>query len=177
MKIENRQQFLIMLTIAAAALFIGVNFIFEPLGKLWSARSRQIAELRQQVANGRSLVQREPGIRSRWSQMRTNALPENNSLAEQQLLKAFDNWSRDSGAGITAITPQWKSEGTNYLTLNCRVEAAGDLGTLSRFIYDIEKDAMALKVDAAEITARDNNGQQLSLALQINGLVLPNQKP
>ena len=32
-----------------------------------------------------------PGLRSRWDQMRTNTLPDNPSLAEQQTLKAFDS--------------------------------------------------------------------------------------
>jgi Tfp pilus assembly protein PilO len=177
MTIKNRQQFLVMLTLAAAALFIGVNFIYEPLAKLWSARAQRITELRQRVADGRLLLQREEGIRSRWARMRTNALPDNPSLAEQQLLRQFDQWSRDSGASITAITPQWKSEGTNHLTLNCRVEAGGDLGTLSQFLYNIEKDPVALKLDGVELTARDNNGQQLTLGLQISGLALINRKP
>lgn len=176
MKIENRQQFLILLTIATAALYLAVNYLATPLAGAWSARAKQIAALKQQVAEGRKLLQRDAGIRGRWSQMRTNALPENNSLAEQQLLKAIDGWAHDSGANISAITPQWKSDATNYTTLNCRVEAGGDLATLSRFIYDVEKDAMPLKVDTAELTARDNGGQQLSLSLQLNGLVLLNPK-
>ena len=71
--------------------------------------------------------------------MRTKTLPTNTSLAEQQVLKAFDNWSQESGATVTGITPQWKNDSTNYMTLNCRVEASGDIGTLSRFVYDIEK--------------------------------------
>ena len=31
MKIENRQQFLVVLTIAVAALFVGDRLVFEPL--------------------------------------------------------------------------------------------------------------------------------------------------
>ena len=61
------------------------------------------------------------------------------------------------------------------MTLNCRVEASGDLGTLSRFIYDIEKDPMALKLESVELSARDTTGQQLTLNLQISGLVLVSQ--
>ena len=71
--------------------------------------------------------------------------------------------------------PQWKSESTNYMTLNCRVEASGDLGTLSRFIYDVEKDPLGLKLESVEFSTRDNNGQQLTLNLQISGLVLLTQ--
>ena len=58
------------------------------------------------------------------------------------------------------------------MTLECRVDGFGNLSSLTRFLYDVEKDPMALKVEAVEITARDNDGQQLSLALQVSGLLL-----
>ena len=74
------------------------------------------------------------------------------------------------------ITPQWKNDSTNYMTLNCRVEASGDLGTLSRFVYDIEQNTMALKLDSVEFSTHDNTGQQLTLGLQLNGLALTTLK-
>jgi len=175
MKIENRQQFLVALTIGAVALLIGVNFVFEPLANLWSARSAQIKQLRAKVSEGKLLIQREAGLRSRWSEMSTNALPNNPSLAEQQVLKAFDNWSRDTGTEISSIMPQWKNDSTNYITLNCRVEASGSLGTLSQFLYDIEKGPAALKLDSVELSVHDSTGQQLTLGLQISGLALVRQ--
>ena len=58
------------------------------------------------------------------------------------------------------------------MTLECRADAAGSLPALTRFLYEAEKDPLALKVEAVEITARDNDGQQLSLALQVSGLLL-----
>ena len=128
--------------------------------------------MRAKVSDGKLLIKREAGLRSRWSDMRANALPDNTSLAEQQVIKAFDNWSRDSGAEITSIMPQWKNDSTNYMTLNCRVEASGTLGTLSQFLYNIEKGPMALKLDSVELSAHDNTGQQLTLGLQISGLAL-----
>jgi len=172
MKIENRQQFLIVLTIAAAALFVADRLVFEPLGHLWSARSAQIKQLRDQVHDGKLLVQREAGIRSRWNDMRANALTNNTAQAEQQVLAALDNWSRGSGAEVTSIMPQWKNDSTNYMTLNCRVEAAGAMSTLSQFIYNIEKGPMAVKLDSVELNARDSSGQQLTLGMEINGLAL-----
>ncbi len=172
MKIENRQQFLTVLVVVAAALLVGNSLIYEPLSKWWSARSQQVVRLRKQVDDGDRLRQRAGGIRGQWEQMRTNTLPNNASLAEQQLLKAFDTWSHDSGATITGILPQWKKDADEYQTLNCRVEASGNLGTLSQFLYAIEKDPMALQLESVELSARDTGGQQLTLGLQISGLVL-----
>ena len=76
------------------------------------------------------------------------------------------------GADLASIIPQWKNDSTNYMTLNCRVEASGNLGTLSQFLYDIEKGPAALKLDSVELSAHDSTGQQLTLGLQISGLAL-----
>jgi Tfp pilus assembly protein PilO len=139
---------------------------------VWKLRSANIAELRQQIADGASLLQREPVIRHRWEQMRTNMLPRNSSLAEQQLFKAFDAWSQRSRVSLTSIMPQWQQDADDYMTLNCRVEATGDLETLSQFLYSIEKDPMALKLESMDLSARDSSGQQITLGLQVSGLVL-----
>jgi len=175
MKIENRQHVLIVLVAVAAALLVGNSLIYEPLSKWWSSRSQQIVQLRKEVNDGKALLVREQGIRGHWEQMRTNTLPNNSSLAEQQVLKAFDTWARDSRATVTGIMPQWKSDSDDYQTLNCRVEASGSLATLSQFLYDIEKDPMALKLESVELSAHDTGGQQLTLGLQISGLVLNSQ--
>ena len=172
MKIKNRQDFLVMLTLAAVGLFIGVNFILTPLGGWWSDRSKQIKDLRLKVSDGQQLIKREAGVRSHWSDMQAGALPANNSEAEQQLLKAFDTWRNDTGADLASIMPQWKSDSTNYMTISCRVELGGSLGTLSKYIYELEKSPLALRVDTVELSAHDNMGQQLTLGLEVNGLAL-----
>lgn len=172
MKIKNRQEFLVVLTIAAAGLFVAVNFVFTPMQGWWSARQARVRDLRAKVAEGNQLIRREAGIRSHWDDMRANALPANTSAAEHQVLTALTGWSRDSGAEISSIMPQWKNDATNYMTLDCRVETAGDLGALSKFIYDIEKGPMAVRLDSVELSSHDNNGQQMTLGLEINGLAL-----
>jgi phosphoribosyl-AMP cyclohydrolase len=63
------------------------------------------------------------------------------------------------------------------MTLECRADASGNIQALTRFLYDVEQDPMAFKVEIVEITSHDNNGQQLSLALQVSGLLLNPQEP
>jgi Tfp pilus assembly protein PilO len=172
MKVQNRQQFLVVLTVVLLALLLGNLLVFTPLANWWKSRQATITELRQQVSQGKSLVRRETYIRGEWANMSTNALPNDPSLAEQQVLRAFNNWESDSGVNVSSVTPQWQMAETNYSTLDCRVEATGDLGTLSRFIYEIESDPMALQLSSIELTANDDQGQQLTLGLDINGLAL-----
>jgi hypothetical protein len=178
MKIEERQKFLVILTFIVVGLYVGDLVIYEPLTKWFSARSQLIAQLRKQVKDGKFMIQREAGIRSEWSEMQTNTLPADTSQAEQQMLRAFDNWSRASGADVSDILPEWKSDEADYMTLNCRVEASGSLDTLSRFLYEIERDPMSARLDSVELAARDATGQELTLGLEISGLALtPNNHP
>lgn len=176
MQIKNRQQLLIIGAVVAIALFAGDQLVLSPLLKVWSTRAARVAELHKKIDQGNMLVQREqlPGqsIRSRWDKMSRNALPNNTSAAEQQVYKAIDLWAQNSGVAISAITPQWKHDSDDYMTFECRVDAAGDLGKLSRFLYSVEQDPMALKLELVELGARDKEGQQLSLGLQLSGLVL-----
>jgi len=177
MKINNRQQLLALVAMVAVALLATDRFVFTPLTQWWKARSATIIEMRQQIVEGTALLQRDPVIRCRWEQMRANTLPRNSSLAEQQLLKAFDAWSQHSRVSLTSIMPQWKHDADDSMTLDCRLEATGDLETLSQFLYNIEKGPPALKVEAMELTAHDDTGQQIILGLQVSGLVLTPQAP
>ena len=178
MPIKNRQQILTVLAMAGAALFLIDRVVAPPVAKLWRERSARIAELRTKVHDGRQLIKREEAIHSRWREMQRNTLPNDASRAQEQLVKGFDQWAQESQVNINSVMPQWKQDSDDYKTLELRVDASGNLATLSRFLYKIEGDPMALKVQSVELTARDNEGQQLTLALQVSGLVLtPKEGP
>jgi hypothetical protein len=173
MKIENRQQFLAVAAIASVALLALNMLVYAPLEKAWKARSARITELKNSIAKGEGLLREQQRIRSQWEHMKTNMLPASVSAAENELLKAFDRWSQEARISVQSIKPQSKSINDEYTTVECRVDAFGSLSALTRFLYEVEKDKLALKVEAVEITSRDNDGQQLSLGLQVSGLLLP----
>ncbi len=177
MQIKNRQQMLTIVALVVVALYAGDRLVFSPLVGVWKARSEQIDTLRHQVTEGKFLLQREQIIRSHWTHMQINTLTNNTSAAEQRLYQALNAWAQDSRSAITAISPQWKHDADEYMTYLCRVEAAGNLSSLSKFIFDIEQDPMALKLESLELSARDKQGQVLALAVQLSGLVLtPKEK-
>lgn len=177
MNVKNRQQVLVAVAIVVVAIFAGDKLLFTPLVAKWRERSETLVTLQKQVEDGAKMLLREQGLRSQWDHMRTNALPDSTSVAEQEVLKGFDFWSQDSRITIMSITPQWKRDNDERMTLECRVDAAGNLQTITRFLYNIEKDPLALKMENVEIAARDTLGQQLALTLQISGLSLNLKQP
>lgn len=169
---DYRQRLLVILTLALLAIFVADRAVYGPLTRAWAGRAERLAGLRKDVADGTLLLQREGSLRARWSQMRTNMLPGNPSLAEQQVLRAVDAWAQESRVSIGGITPHWKHDADEYLTLDCQVDAAGDLGALTRFLYDMEKSPMAIRLESIELAARDAAGAELALSVRLSGLAL-----
>jgi hypothetical protein len=172
MQIKNRQQLLIIVAVAGIVLFGGDRVVFTPLVKAWNARAALIAKLRQDIATNKTYLGRERSLRERWQGMAERTLTNDTSAADQRVYGAIDSWAQRAGVTINAITPQWKRDSDDYMTYECRIDAAGDIDRLSRFLYQAEREKMALKMESVELSARDKEGKQLSLGLQISGLVL-----
>lgn len=175
---KNREQMLLILAISAILLMVGDKFVVQPLTASWKARTAEIVKLQKDVANGSKLLEREGVVKERWASMRGNALTNEVSLAEGQALRAFERWSRDAGVTISGLKPQWKRSANSdeYQTLECRADASGSLSSLAKFLYQVEKDPMAMKVDVVDLTTRDTDGRNLTMSLQLSGLVLTPKK-
>ena len=172
MKTDHRTRLLLLAALALLGILVADQMVLEPLDQAWNERAERLTLLRKNVADGTQLLQREEALRKRWRQMCANTLPNNPALAEQHLLKAVDAWAQESHAAITGITPQWKHDADEYQTLGCRVDLASNLGTLTRFLYDLEKSPMALKLESVELVASDSLGQELTLGVRLSGLVV-----
>jgi hypothetical protein len=174
---QNRQQLLGIIALAAVAIWAGDRLVLTPLVQSWRDRSAGIVELRKSVRDGRQLLERERTIRDRWEGMRTNTLPREASEAQGRVIKAFDQWSQASRVSVTSVDPHWKHNADEYSTLECRVDGFGSLATITRFLYEIEKDPLALKVDSLSLTASESNGSQLKFGLMVSGLLLISTEP
>src|SRR4029077_8697881 len=111
-----------------------------------------IADLHKSISHGAQLLAREQSIRERWETMRTNTLPKEVSQAEASVVKALDRCSEESRISITSILPQWKHNGDDYMTSECRVDGFGTLATITRFLYEIERDPLALKIEQVTLS-------------------------
>jgi hypothetical protein len=169
---EQRKKLLLVVALAGVGLLLGDRVVLGPLLKSWNARQAQIAELQKRIAKGEQLVSRLRPVEGRWSEMASNALPKVTSAAEGRVLDALDRWSKAAAVNVTSVKPQWKQLDEDYSTFECHVDATGNLATLTRFLYEVERDKLAVRVEAIEIAARDKEAAQLSLGLHVSGLVL-----
>jgi Tfp pilus assembly protein PilO len=172
MQIKNRQQVLAIAAAVVLGLLVLDSLVVEPLIKSWKGRSDKIVELQKKLTRNTALLKRELQSNSQWDDMRTNMLQGDSSQASSQLVKAFDRWSQASGISVTGIKPQWKQSEDDYATVECQVDASGTMASVARFLHEIEKDPMGVKIESTGITSHDLDGQKITLALQVSGVVL-----
>jgi len=172
MNLNQRQRLLAFAAIAVVGLFMADKLFITPLTNSWKTRATRIAKLKEQVREGEDTLKREKALTEQWDQMKRNVLNPVKSEAESQMLKAFGRWSEDTDVAVSSIRPQWKESEDAYKTLECRADISGSLPAITRFLYQIEHDAMGVKVDALELQSRDTEGSQLTLVVQVSGLLL-----
>ena len=171
MSAKRRETLLKIAVGAIVALFLLDRMVLSPAFAGWKAQSVRLAALQQKVKNGRQLTEREKSLRARWDEMQRANLPADRSFAENDVYKALSRWTAESRIAFTSLNPNWrehneKNEG--YATFECRATAVGDQAALARLVYEIETDPLPARIEECEVTARDAQGKQLSLALRFS---------
>ena len=177
MKGTKRQQTLAFAAIACIVLLAGKPLVLSPLMSSWKARSARLAKMKDDFKTGTFKISREASIRNQWDGIRNNALPDEKSQAEGKMYEAFQRWANASSISVNGIRPNWKdgeerNRKIEYRTLECRVDASGSLGNLTRFLFEVESDPMGLKIESVDLTSRDEYGSQLQLSLEVSALQL-----
>jgi len=172
MNLNQRQRLLGMLAITAVGLFMADKVVLTPLTNNWKARTERIAKLKAQVHDGNETLKRETALTEQWEHMKKNVFDAAKPEAESQMLKAFERWARAGGVAVSSTRTQWRESEDDYKTLECRADVSGSLAELTSFLYAIEHDSLAVKVDTMELQSRDTDGSQLALVVQVSGLLL-----
>lgn len=175
----DRQKRLLIITGVALGVLILEYWVRVPLTNLWQAQTTELALLKKNVSEGRDTITRGPQNERIWKEMQDNALARDVTQAEQTVLTAFDGFARTANVELAGQRPQWKRGATDrYSLYEYRLDITGSLASLSRFLYEVERSPLALRVDSLDLTARDETGQRLTLGLIVSGLRLaPLERP
>jgi hypothetical protein len=163
----------LMLLKVGAAVVVGLlvadRVVFTPLIAGWKKQGERIVELRKMVNEGRQVLSRQSAIQGRWDAMVKGDLVPDVAEAENDMVKAMARWARNSRVTFTGLNPQWRPQ-EGYETLECRASASGEQLAIARFLQELEKDPLAVRLEACEISAKDSQGRQLTLSARFSAV-------
>lgn len=175
---KDRKKILIIIVASIIGAWVAYTVIVTPLWNAWLARRKEIADLQKAVRKEQGLIHRGDDIERQWQDMQTNALPGDLSQAQSAVVKSVDRLAQASRLTTDSISPQVRQDpddkdpNVTITTVECRMDATGTMDSILNFLYSIGRERMAAKLDSVEIGTKDNTGQQLTLGLTINALVL-----
>ena len=105
METKNREKMLLILVGVCVALYVVNAVIITPLTNSWKARQVRISELEREIRDGHTTLESAKSIEDKWNHMRTNTLSINPSVNEDQLFKAFQNWSTSTRVVLISQKP------------------------------------------------------------------------
>ena len=166
---NNRRETLLKIGVGAVVgLFLLDRVIIGPAIESWKDQGVRLTKLREQVQRGRQLVAREKSLRTRWEEMQRTDMPDDVSVAENEVFQAIGRWTLDSHVNFTNLVPQWRAGEEGCETFECRASATGDQATLGKLLYEIETDPLPAHVEECELSARDAKGTQLTMAMRFS---------
>jgi len=170
---NGRQQLLTIVALICFGALVLDKVVVTPLWGLWEERAERISQLEELLDRGSVLIDREDVLRDRWADMKRDALPTNLSVAEEQVLKSVERWVQQSSLLLSSFNPEWRqNDEEQFAVYRCRSVGTGDLESVARFLFELERDPLALKIENLELSARDGQGKTLTLALTFSGLVI-----
>jgi hypothetical protein len=172
LRTKDRKTLLTLLAAAAVGVLALDNLVLKPYVRAWNARSEAIATLDQRITRGGALLDRADAMERKWRQMQDEALAGDRSTGESNVLRAVSGWVRGSGIALNSWTPEWKSTEPGHELFEIRLGATGDLEEIARFLFELEQDPLAVKVDDLLLAAQDERGRELSMTLRFSGLRL-----
>ncbi len=179
MEAKNRERLLIIITVSCIALLAADKLVIGPLGEVWKSRSKKIATLEDKLTNGALLVERKDDWNKRWKEMKEEGLPADESVAQDMVLRAVSRWVQDSRLSVRSLAPEWLKEKkgkSEFHEIRVQASAQGRMDSIARFLYEIERDPLPLKIEDMTITSRDNLGRELSLNVSFIGLARMDKK-
>lgn len=175
--VKNREKFLAIAAGLAFGIFALDKLVLTPLADLWKERSAKILVLKDSIAKGSQLMERSEFLNDRWAAMKLDSLSGDISAAENAVFQSVNQWAEKSRLGFTSLKPVWRQgEEEHFDLFECRADGFGDLRAVTSFLYELETDPLALRVEDLEISARDDQGGQLGVSLRFTGLVLKENK-
>ncbi|HUT24622.1 MAG TPA: GspMb/PilO family protein [Sumerlaeia bacterium] len=177
MELRQRERLLALGAVICVLLLAGDKMIVSPLRTVWKERQARIAQLEESLAKGRALVGREETLRQRWLDMQKRCLPASVSEAENLALKSVDRWARGSRLSMTTLSPRRTEKEEDFTKLELRAKAKGTMEAIARFLYDLENDPLALRVEEIEIAGFESTSGDLTLDIRFSGLLPASAAP
>lgn len=172
----KNERTLIIITAAAAVLFLGDRYVAEPYLATREQLRTDIETARDQERKDRKIAADARRANRRWAEMTRSGLRSEPQAAESQMLQAIQDWASSSGITLTGIKPDRTETDKQFRRIVFRVAATGNMSSFTRFLWRIQNTtAVPARVVDISVTSKKEGADDLNVSLGISTLLLASE--
>ena len=173
MALSYRERLIAFGVAAAAAIYVGDKYVFDPYMKAREDVAADLATFSARNVEAQRLLKRKKALETQERAMLTSGgLKTDQSAAQFQVFDAVGEWARDAGVRLTsrAPLPEARSDRTQII----RVHAIGTCTTASaaRLLWRVETSPIPVKVDELTLTSSKPGADELQIVLTVSTIWL-----
>lgn len=172
MALTNRERTIMIVAVLAVLVLIADRYVLSPVLDEFSAIKQQKETLQATLEQSMATLERGKKLNQRWTQMQQAGLSYDVQKTEGLLLRYLEESSSRSRFLLTSIQPEHSTVQEKFGRIDFTVSGTGSMETITRFLWDVEKAQVPLKIESLQLGANDENARQMSLQVKLSSIYL-----
>lgn len=172
MVLSRREKYIAILTIVIIMILVADRYVATPFMDKMDQTAIEKQRLIVEMERAETLFERRSLMDRRWNDMVAGGLEGDAAKAESQILHSIRNWSKENGLMLSSVKPDHKTGEDELYEIVFQVAGTGTMNSVSRFLFQIEKSTLPIRLTDVQLGSREEDGNDLSLQLRLSALYL-----
>lgn len=171
--ISSRERYIIIAAAVVVAALALDRFMLAPLLNRQTELQARKESLQREMERVSQLFKKRQAAGARWKEMAAGGIKTSAGEAENALLHAIRDWSQDAGMSLASVRPERGTAKGRAPDVVVQVSGTGSMRAVSRFLWRAQSSGLPVRVVEAQIGARREGSDDLSLQVRFSSLYIP----
>ncbi|MBN1297602.1 type 4a pilus biogenesis protein PilO [bacterium] len=177
--LSSREKVLIGAALLVAVLFVGINYVFDPLYDSFELKKKQLDSRNQLLKKYEHIAQSEDRARDKLQRIgkielsiQEGLLKETNpDLANAELQGIVKELAKKADIKFTRITPSKPVEESGYLLISLKLPFNGSIKQITKFLYELETAPQFFDIPSMTIRTRRRDKEVLRVEMEVTAFI------
>lgn len=174
----NKREKTIAVWVGVAVGLLALDqWLLSPYFERLSRADELIARHESALQDGNTVLQTRLRASRHWREISAGRVMPDASSAESQLLNNVRDCAGRAGLSISSIKSERSEREKGYERIAVKPTAAGTMGQIGRFMYELKMSPTPVRVSDIQITSRKDGLDDLALSLTLATIYQPPAQP
>ncbi|HPQ41875.1 MAG TPA: type II secretion system protein GspM [bacterium] len=177
--LSTREKTLVGVALSIAVIFIGINYVFDPMYESFERKKEQLENRRQLLKRYEHISQSADRARDKLERIGSieasiegGLLKETNpDLANAELQGIVKDLAKKADIKFTRITPSKPVKEDGFMLITLKLPFNGSIKQISKFLYELETAPQFFEIPSVSIRTRRRDKEFLRVEMEITAFI------